>query len=151
MNCSLQFRLKGTTTRKHSLNLKFIKVSISFCNTNALQNVSYEEFNSEKGIYLRADFKMGIITVHLWMTIIVPERPTCQGWRRSCCWFCLIKAHLINSSSMTGLPISIMLFSTSNCSPSRFSMASPCKLNSSVQSSFYPAMFISSIMGGHGG
>ena len=30
-HCSLQFRLKGTTTRKHNLNLKCIKVCSNFC------------------------------------------------------------------------------------------------------------------------
>ena len=30
-NCSLQFRLKGTTTRKHNLNLKCIKVCSNCC------------------------------------------------------------------------------------------------------------------------
>ena len=45
-NCSLQFRLKGTSTRKHNLNLKYIKVCSDFAskvtigNTNYLQNVS---------------------------------------------------------------------------------------------------------------
>ena len=30
-SCSLQFRVKGTTTRKHNLNLKCIKVYSNFC------------------------------------------------------------------------------------------------------------------------
>ena len=64
----------------------------------------------------------------------------------------LPKAQPIHSSSRTGLTISVMLFSTTNFSLSLCSMLIAwClldKLNSSVQSSLCPAMFISSIMAG---
>ena len=47
-NYSLQFRLKGTTTRKHNFNLKCIR--LCSCNTNDLQHVSWERSKQEKGI-----------------------------------------------------------------------------------------------------
>ena len=53
-NCNLQFRLKGTTTRKHSLNLKCIEVCINFSSTNALQmlvmtsSIQIKAFSLEK-------------------------------------------------------------------------------------------------------
>ena len=56
-NGSLQFRLKGLTTKKHSLTLMCIKVFINFCSINSMQSVNDEKFNAEKAFSLEKILK----------------------------------------------------------------------------------------------
>ena len=81
--CCLQFRLKGTTTRKHNLNLKCMKVCINFASKVTEGNTCFAKKFTEV-LYRKRAFKLILVCMSMLMCMCmistVPGWPKCLGW-----------------------------------------------------------------------
>ena len=85
--CCLQFRLKGTTTRKHNLNLKCMKVWINFASKVTEGNTCFAKKFTEVQ-YIKRAFKLILVCMCMLMGMCfvmcmissLPAWPKCQGW-----------------------------------------------------------------------
>ena len=83
--CCLQFRLKGTTTRKHNLNLKCMKACRNFASKVTEGNTCFAKKFTEVQ-YTKRAFKLILVCMCILMcmcvcmTSTVPGWPKCQGW-----------------------------------------------------------------------
>ena len=85
--CCLQFRLKGTTTRKHNLNLKCMKACRNFASKVTEGNTCFAKKFTEVQ-YTKRAFKLILVCMCILMCMCVCMTSTVPGWPGLSCGCC---------------------------------------------------------------